>query len=859
MAALTDEFKAFNSKAAARDHAGAMYADAIPSHNDSKGKCLHGKLQIALAIKNAGIPGVTTFSPNTVVQAAKEYASGSTSKRGRPKKLPDWFDEELLMWVRFQREIFRLPVTKTGMLNHINYLVRGTAEAAKFEDGRVPMAWLKSWIKRNKDRVGTGTNRNLEAARDTWTTSRNCALHYVVLAEQLVGCGACVWNKDFDPSTPKSEMIIWVNPDLVLSFDETGLDMNQTKDGGHGMHTKSGSGKMKKKGGEKMVTHRYTLATHTASRVTGVGGSLADHNSIIPAFIFPGKGIELKWCSEGDAKPAGKHLPCSSLIDPETHERLMARVTANGKGGMDNSMTKWLLFDVLLPTFEQSKSVGTTFKMPEEPEWRHDTSHPFSRSDTADETLCGGRDASNQWRRPPGSMQPCYPTAITDGHGSHLTAWLFEALQDLKKAGHAGPVERLGFVLRPPHTTHVLQNEDVSNFPLLKPPWKIAKDEQLDRNARGVDVLHEEHWPVRHTGDKYKKKGLNFYDFFPMVKPIWEEAFSATANAAGWSSCGLRPFNCCVYWTVLKQETKAAALLEDLVTALPPLCRDQVRAMNAQAVLPAPDIEEDADLDSTDGFDAVQLNNAAKIHAKRLQLAKAMVEFLEEHPTGVNEAYNAAYSSHVQAAKKMEAPKLKTRVLTAGRQWGRGNLGNKSAWEEANKAFKERQDNQIKALEKEEEGERKAEETRREYQREAPHFIHLLIAAADNSAEAIDASLTDAGVKATLYYMGQLTFAAGSKEQRCKQLAVEGSYGFDASNPMLVGHSSPQPGRRAKRPAGSPRRNQAKAPTLANAVAEAEAEADALPAKSAPKPKERKEYRPRPSSSRRPTGGPAGS
>lgn len=192
VAALADEFKAHATKDAARAHAGAMYAGALPSHNDGDGKCLHGKLVIAQAIKNAGIPGVTSFSPNTVAKAAEERASGSTGQ-----KLPDWFSEELLMWVRFQREIFRLPVTKTGMLNHINCLVRGTAEAAKFEDGRVPMAWLKAWLKRNKDRVGAGTNRNLEAARDAWTTSRNCALHHVVLAEQLVGCGACVWNKDF--------------------------------------------------------------------------------------------------------------------------------------------------------------------------------------------------------------------------------------------------------------------------------------------------------------------------------------------------------------------------------------------------------------------------------------------------------------------------------------------------------------------------------------------------------------------------------------------------------------------------------------------------------------------------------------
>ena len=40
MAALTNEFRGFITKAAARAHAGAMYANALPSHNDSNGKCL---------------------------------------------------------------------------------------------------------------------------------------------------------------------------------------------------------------------------------------------------------------------------------------------------------------------------------------------------------------------------------------------------------------------------------------------------------------------------------------------------------------------------------------------------------------------------------------------------------------------------------------------------------------------------------------------------------------------------------------------------------------------------------------------------------------------------------------------------
>ena len=135
-----------------------------------------------------------------------------------------------------------------------------------------------------------------------------------------------------------------------------------------------------------MRMSRYTLAAHSASRVTGVGGSLASGDSIIPGFIFPTKCHDCRWCEEKDVPP-GDRIPCSSIVDPETHKKIPGAVTANGKGGMDNSMATWLLLEIVLPTFERSPSVGQQFTMPAEPAWRHDTSHPFCRSETADETL----------------------------------------------------------------------------------------------------------------------------------------------------------------------------------------------------------------------------------------------------------------------------------------------------------------------------------------------------------------------------------------------------------------------------------------------------------------------------------------
>ena len=679
-AALAGVFETlkFKTKATATAHAGKMYAGALPAHAID-GKCVHSAHQIALAIKTAKVPGCDKLHHQVITRAKKNYDSDEPSPgRGRPPRLPLWFDEELILWTRWQRETFKVPVTKAGMLDHINRLVHGTKQAAAFEGGEVPMSWTMAFLDRNKEFVGAGANRDLEASRDTWTTSKNAALHYKVLAEQLCACGAADWNKDFDPKVPNSEQIYITHADLIMSFDETGFDMNQTKDGGHGIHTKSPTGRMKKRGGRQVRMSRYTLAAHTASRVTGLGGSLASGESIIPGFVFPGQQHDYRWCEEKGVPPED-HVPCSSIVDPKTHKKIPAVVTANGKGGMDNSMTPWLLLEVVLPTFEHSPSVGQEFTMPEEPAWRYDTSHPFCRSDTADETLYGGRDDTGALRRPPGSIQKRYPTCITDGHSSHLTQWLFAALQDLKAAGYLGPIEKLGFVLRPPHTTHVLQNEDVSNFPVVKPAWKLAKADQINQNCHGYQVLSRESWPDRKTGDRWKKKGLDFFDFFPMVKPCWDKGFEFVTNMEGWKRCGLRPYTACVYWRLLAEEAKAAELMEGLLVTLPDLDRETVRVLNAQSVMPAADAEEDeGDLDSTVGFTGQQQDDAMKINAKRLQLAEDLVTFLKAHPAGVNTDFKDAYASHFAAMKKVLAPKMNHRVVTASEQWARATSATKA-------------------------------------------------------------------------------------------------------------------------------------------------------------------------------------
>ena len=72
-----------------------------------------------------------------------------------------------------------------------------------------------------------------------------------------------------------------------------------------------------------------------------------------------------------------------------------------------------------------------------------------------------------------GCIEPCLPdlspehpaVLIMDGHGSHFTLDLLEYCRGIG----------LHVVLRPPHTTHVLQGEDVAHFGVFKPLYQQRK------------------------------------------------------------------------------------------------------------------------------------------------------------------------------------------------------------------------------------------------------------------------------------------------------------------------------------------------------------------------------------------------
>ena len=139
-----------------------------------------------------------------------------------------------------------------------------------------------------------------------------------------------------------------------------------------------------------------------------------------------------------------------------------------------------------------------------------------------------------------GCIEPCLTdlsperpaVLIMDGHGSHFT---LELLTYCRAIG-------LHVVLRPPHTTHILQGEDVVHFAIFKPKYHQAKMVALAAKIFGTRT--------------YK---LTASDLLSVAKGPWEEAFSQAQCLKAWSAIGIYPFTQGVYWDLLEKEEASRA------------------------------------------------------------------------------------------------------------------------------------------------------------------------------------------------------------------------------------------------------------------------------------------------------------
>ena len=126
-------------------------------------------------------------------------------------------------------------------------------------------------------------------------------------------------------------------------------------------------------------------------------------------------------------------------------------------------------------------------------------------------------------------LSPSNPAVlIMDGHGSHFTLDLLTYCRGIG----------LHILLRPPHTTHILQGEDVQHFAVFKPAYHQAKCLQVHDNAL--------------TGTCR----LKACDLLRCAKAPWEKAFDLENCLKAWRKTGLNPYTRSVYWDIKLKEDR---------------------------------------------------------------------------------------------------------------------------------------------------------------------------------------------------------------------------------------------------------------------------------------------------------------
>lgn len=208
---------------------------------------------------------------------------------------------------------------------------------------------------------------------------------------------------------------------------------------------------------------------------TGIGGSTADGMDLPGFFIFANDIIH---AGEQDCDVAREVRPQCRRLNPAEPGRLLeCRFWANAKGGVTGDLGVRYIRGCVEPSIPE--------------------------------------------------LSPSNPAIlIMDGHGSHFT---LELLQYCRSIG-------LHILLRPPHTTHILQGEDVQHFMVFKPLYHQAK----------LLKIHE-----RALCGEYK---LRCDDLLACAKAPWERAFNLDNCLKAWQKTGLSPFTRSVYWDLKAKE-----------------------------------------------------------------------------------------------------------------------------------------------------------------------------------------------------------------------------------------------------------------------------------------------------------------
>jgi hypothetical protein len=205
--------------------------------------------------------------------------------------------------------------------------------------------------------------------------------------------------------------------------------------------------------------------------------------------------------------------PTSTAVDPSTSKPYEAMHEANKKGTMNNAMTIPYLNACIMPHF---------------PNLTED--HPL--------------------------------VMICDGHGSHLT---WELIQWARE-------NNVMILLRPPHTTHVTQGEDVHGFGLFKKDFANEK-------AHFMNDLRAKIEQAKSNGNNTAnmKNDLHWSDLMTLIRQPWQNAFSPMNVLKAWAKIGIVPFTRCVEHRLRTKEEAAKKATDDRKKVTNELMRNLVR------------------------------------------------------------------------------------------------------------------------------------------------------------------------------------------------------------------------------------------------------------------------------------------
>lgn len=258
----------------------------------------------------------------------------------------------------------------------------------------------------------------------------------------------------------------------------------------------------KAKGEETLVAKQYKTekkgvsgGNKTANKASGVGGSRVKGEAL-PGFSIHTVEPDPKWFKHPQFR-----LPATTWRHQVSGKEFIWKCNHNECGGMNNNMALKWLEDTILRQFDDN--------------WNE----LFERG---------------------GVFQDCSPenpvVLICDGHGSHMS------LAFLRQYKEAGVI----LIWHPPHTSHVIQGEDLINFALLKHLISL----QTAHASRQKYFLQPPFDNILAWGGgqmSEDKPSLGAHDLMYCVSEQWKMAFSKNKNREAWAWIGVSPFTQQVY------------------------------------------------------------------------------------------------------------------------------------------------------------------------------------------------------------------------------------------------------------------------------------------------------------------------